>query len=83
MDVLFGGRQKLDLDVSLKTIEELIVYLKEKELSEREELFVEGTNLRSGILVLVNDVDWEVLDREKTELNEGDDILFLSTLHGG
>lgn len=45
MDVLFGGRQKLDLDVSLKTIEELIVYLKEKELSEREELFVEGTNL--------------------------------------
>ena len=24
---------------------------------------------RSGILVLVNDVDWEVLDREKTELN--------------
>ena len=45
MDVLFGGRQKLDLDVSLKTIEELIVYLKEKELSEREQLFVEGTNL--------------------------------------
>lgn len=45
MDVLFGGRQKLDLDVSLKTIEELIVYLKEKELSEREELFVEGANL--------------------------------------
>lgn len=24
---------------------------------------------RSGILVLVNDVDWEVFDREKTELN--------------
>lgn len=45
MDVLFGGRQKLDLDVPLKTIEELIKYLKEKELTEREELFVEGTNL--------------------------------------
>lgn len=45
MDVLFGGRQHLDLDVSLKTIGELIEYLKEKELSEREELFVEGVNL--------------------------------------
>ena len=24
---------------------------------------------RSGILVLINDVDWEVMDKEKTELS--------------
>ena len=35
-----------DVTVNLRQlVEELIVYLKEKELSEREELFVEGTNL--------------------------------------
>ena len=35
---------------------------------------------RSGILVLVNDVDWEVLEGGDTELAV---VLFLSTLHGG
>ncbi|KAK8804370.1 hypothetical protein WA588_004585 [Blastocystis sp. NMH] len=83
MDVLFNGRKRIELDVPLTTVHDLILYLRDKELSERGDLFVDGDSLRSGILVLVNDVDWEVLDKDDTELSEGDHVLFLSTLHGG
>ena len=38
---------------------------------------------RPGILVLINDADWELEGEEQYELQEGDNILFVSTLHGG
>lgn len=38
---------------------------------------------RPGILVLINDADWELEGEESYELQDGDNILFVSTLHGG
>ncbi|RDB19330.1 Ubiquitin-related modifier 1 [Hypsizygus marmoreus] len=38
----------------------LIRYLRDNLLKERVELFVEGETVRPGILVLVNDTDWEL-----------------------
>lgn len=38
---------------------------------------------RPGILVLINDADWELEGEEKYELQPGDTIVFVSTLHGG
>lgn len=38
---------------------------------------------RPGILVLINDADWELEGEEEYELNSGDNVLFVSTLHGG
>ena len=38
---------------------------------------------RPGILVLINEADWELEGEDKYELKEGDNILFVSTLHGG
>ena len=38
---------------------------------------------RPGILVLINDADWELEGEDKYELQPGDCILFVSTLHGG
>lgn len=38
---------------------------------------------RPGILVLINDADWELEGEEKYELANDDNILFVSTLHGG
>jgi hypothetical protein len=38
---------------------------------------------RPGILVLINDADWELEGEEAYELQDGDNILFVSTLHGG
>ena len=45
MEVLFGGRKRIDLETELSTVQELIIYLKDHELSERAELFVDGESL--------------------------------------
>ncbi|KAJ4311543.1 Ubiquitin- modifier 1 [Fusarium piperis] len=49
----------------------------------RKDLFVLDNHLRPGILVLINDADWELEGEEAYELQSGDSILFVSTLHGG
>ncbi|KAH7251809.1 ubiquitin-related modifier 1 [Fusarium tricinctum] len=49
----------------------------------RKDLFVLNNHLRPGILVLINDADWELEGEEAYEIQSGDNILFVSTLHGG
>ena len=38
---------------------------------------------RPGILVLINDADWELEGEAEYVLQPRDNILFVSTLHGG
>lgn len=38
---------------------------------------------RPGILVLINDTDWELEGEGDYVLKDGDEIVFISTLHGG
>jgi hypothetical protein len=38
---------------------------------------------RPGILVLINDVDWELEGGIESEIRDGDNLVFISTLHGG
>lgn len=38
---------------------------------------------RPGILVLINDADWEIEGELEYELKERDEVVFISTLHGG
>lgn len=38
---------------------------------------------RPGILVLVNDTDWELLNGIDSVVSNNDEIVFISTLHGG
>jgi hypothetical protein len=38
---------------------------------------------RPGILVLVNEADWELEGEESYEIKPRDNIMFVSTLHGG
>lgn len=52
-------------------------------LREREELFMQNESIRPGILVLVNDTDWELLGELDYEIQQTDNISFISTLHGG
>jgi len=48
-----------------------------------------GTNMgvlmyrRPGILVLINDADWELEGELDYELQDKDEVVFISTLHGG
>ncbi|KAF8655727.1 hypothetical protein AX16_002964 [Volvariella volvacea WC 439] len=61
----------------------LMYYLKDRELKERPELFMEEGTVRPGILVLINDTDWELEGEGDYALKNGDEIVFISTLHGG
>ncbi|CDK26479.1 unnamed protein product [Kuraishia capsulata CBS 1993] len=47
------------------------------------EVFLEGESIRPGIIVLINDTDWELEGEEMYELQNRDLITFTSTLHGG
>lgn len=52
-------------------------------MKEKEEMFVQGSSVRPGIIVLVNDTDWELLDTIRYKIEAGDSVAFISTLHGG
>ena len=54
-----------------------------KLLGQTQNPIVLITSRRPGILVLINDVDWELEGEDKYELVDGDNVLFVSTLHGG
>lgn len=63
----------------------LIHWIRTNLIVERPELFTEpaGDTVRPGILVLINDADWELEGEGSYELEQGDHISFISTLHGG
>ncbi|KAG0008919.1 Ubiquitin- modifier 1 [Entomortierella chlamydospora] len=66
------------------TIRDLIGWITRSLLKERPELFVgDNGSVRSGILVLVNGADWELEGELEYELQDRDEIVFISTLHGG
>lgn len=46
-------------------------------------LLSEGAALAGGILCLVNGVDYEVLESLETPIHDKDNVIFISTLHGG
>ncbi|KAI5729824.1 hypothetical protein M8J76_006972 [Diaphorina citri] len=86
-ELLFGKVKNHDLDLPTGekpwTIKGLIEWLKLNKLTERPELFVQGDSVRPGILVLINEADWELYGELTYELKENDTIMFISTLHGG
>ena len=86
LELLFASKKSFDvsLDVESPKLSDLIDYLVKKHLKQRPELFVSEENgVRPGILVLINDVDWELEEKENYKLLNGDQISFISTLHGG
>ncbi|KAI9720097.1 MAG: Ubiquitin- modifier 1 [Chrysothrix sp. TS-e1954] len=70
------------------TIADLITHLAQQFLSKspKRSLFVQDEQSRSvrpGILVLINDADWELEGEAECKLKSGDEVCFVSTLHGG
>ncbi|XP_017792033.1 PREDICTED: ubiquitin-related modifier 1 [Habropoda laboriosa] len=84
-ELLFDKKKKHEVNLpgSEWTIQKLLFWLKDNLLKERPELFIQGDTVRPGILVLVNDTDWELLGEGNYKICSGDTILFISTLHGG
>jgi len=85
MDLLFGNVRQMDISTppTVRTMADLLQHLRTDKLKERPELFMQGNTVRPGILVLVNDADWELEGELAYELQDGDEIVFISTLHGG
>jgi len=86
---MFDGLKRIEVELDADigsgpyTVAQLIEVLRRRHLREKEEMFIQGGTVRPGIIVLVNDTDWELLDTVKYQLQGGDSVAFISTLHGG
>jgi ubiquitin related modifier 1 len=88
LELLFGKTKRFDVDIDAPlsqplTMREVLAYMKAQLLQERPELFLAGETTRPGILVLINDADWELEGQLNYAVQPGDEIAFISTLHGG
>ncbi|ROL48542.1 Ubiquitin-related modifier 1 [Anabarilius grahami] len=64
-------------------MKQLLAWIRGNILKERPELFMQGDTVRPGILVLINDADWELMGELEYQLQDQDNVVFISTLHGG
>jgi len=64
-------------------MKDLIEELRAKHLKDKEEMFIQAGTVRPGIIVLINDTDWELEDTVSYCLQPNDKVAFISTLHGG
>ncbi|KAJ3275587.1 Ubiquitin- modifier 1 [Terramyces sp. JEL0728] len=85
LELLFDNKKQIKIDApgEIVNLRDLIGWTRDNLLSERPELFTQGETVRPGILVLINDSDWELEGELEYQLQEGDTIVFISTLHGG
>ncbi|KAF1995559.1 ubiquitin related modifier 1 [Amniculicola lignicola CBS 123094] len=91
LEMLFSNERKHKLSIPAKdstgaplNVGYLVTYLCENVMKDaRKDLFVLDGTVRPGILVLINEADWELEGEETYEIQPGDNILFVSTLHGG
>ncbi|XP_063699360.1 ubiquitin-related modifier 1 homolog [Culicoides brevitarsis] len=88
-ELLFGNKKKHQVTLESENqdtewnIKRLLAWMKDNLLTERPELFLQDDTVRPGLLVLVNDTDWELLGELEYKIAPNDTIVFISTLHGG
>ncbi|XP_069465243.1 ubiquitin-related modifier 1 [Ambystoma mexicanum] len=86
-ELLFDGVKKHNVTLPLQPepwdVRRLLMWIKGNMLKERPELFIQGDSVRPGILVLINDADWELMGELDYTLQNQDNVVFISTLHGG
>ena len=85
LELLFENKKAIDVVVEKPgfNMKDLIEVLRAQHLRDKEEMFVQSGSVRPGIIVLVNDTDWELEDTTNYVLQPNDKIAFISTLHGG
>ena len=67
----------------MRTAGDLVKHIKYNEVKKNGDSFTQGEKLRPGILVLINEVDWEIENTVDYVVQDGDEFVFISTLHGG
>ncbi|KAG0456962.1 hypothetical protein HPP92_022119 [Vanilla planifolia] len=88
LDLLCNGVKIHHVDVPHKDqnrleMRDLLAWVQSNLIKERPEMFIKEDSVRPGVLVLVNDCDWELCGGLGAELEEKDVVVFISTLHGG
>ncbi|MCL4128887.1 UNVERIFIED_CONTAM: hypothetical protein GTU68_020349 [Idotea baltica] len=87
--MLFGNVRRrvvsLKEECAVDSLRDLLRWLRVESgfLSQKPDLFFSGDTVRPGIIVLINDSDWELCEELDYRLMDGDRIAFISTLHGG
>ncbi|CAH0387598.1 unnamed protein product [Bemisia tabaci] len=87
-EMMFDNQKKLNVTLPPAeckwTIRSLLAYMKVHcAKGGGLERFFTGDSVTPGILCVINDQDWELLDTLNYELEPNDNIIFISTLHGG
>lgn len=87
LDAIFGGQRRVrcSLEGETPTVAHLLNYITSTLLVNQKDLdvFIQDGSVRPGILVLINDTDWELEGKDECILEAGDVVTFTSTLHGG
>jgi len=85
LEIISNGKQKQQLEIPPMTIKEFLVWLQTNITKEKSDLLFSPSSytIRPGVLLLVNDVDGELIDFLNYQLQNGDEVSFISTLHGG
>lgn len=67
------------------TMMDLVSHVAKTLITDEKDIpvFLEDGTVRPGILVLINDTDWELEGMEEYVVELGDVFTFTSTLHGG
>ena len=76
LHLLFANQKELALELAPGAdgkvlLRAVIAELRAAHLKEHAELFSQGESVRPGILVLLNEVDWELVGTLDAELKEG------------
>lgn len=86
LDQIFNNvrQQKIQAPTDA-TLGDLLPLITDQLLANKADydVFIQEETVRPGILVLINDTDWELEGKEEYVLEDGDVITFTSTLHGG
>ena len=84
LELMFDKKKNIDLEMKDDAIlSDVIEELRANHLKEKEEMFIQNGTVRPGIIVLINDTDWELCDNEQYKVEANDTVSFISTLHGG
>ncbi|KAF3049333.1 Ubiquitin- modifier 1 [Didymella keratinophila] len=91
LELLFDNQKKYSLSIPSQdesgapsNVAFLVRYLCDKVMKDpRKDMFVLDDTVRPGILVLINEADWELEGEDQYELQKDDHVMFVSTLHGG
>ncbi|EAR84671.1 transmembrane protein, putative (macronuclear) [Tetrahymena thermophila SB210] len=87
LDLCFDGHKTFEVVLENQEnikMGDLITVIAKNYVKKKPEFFVGADNqLRAGILVLINDADWELEGKDEANVENKDRISFISTLHGG